>query len=479
MDSNRPWIHQGQLLIIRPSPGDDTSREGLSLGTALNLIRTQKDSLFHSGQIDSEAFYRLDKYPEHITKSLHRAFITVPRKVAYVLRERPKSISPAVDAFYLRDGKSLQPILAESSPLCFPPKDLVTVCATFSRVLYAQVRSQRFDPPPRWAPLFNEQADGKARYQLEMGMKLACGFEMMVGNLNTYDSRVVREVGIILEDLEEDDDAQLLPSDREISQWSEGMKEDDDSWLDINYDDFERELDGRGSRAAETGTKGFGDVKTQADLRKLVARFESFLDDDSAGVDGAEVDAMDRDDDNDDDDDDDETGAMSSESSDDEDTAVKFDEEAFGELMRGAMGISTSVPSTRQGRTVEGAAPNEPARPGDTEELSELAAHFEAELREHGALRLDSMPARAAVVDSKGKGKERATDGATSSDDSDAASEDGEMDIDYNLAKNILESFKSQAGMAGPAGNLLGMFGVQLPRDEDDSRDASGPSRKQ
>jgi hypothetical protein len=478
MDRNRPWIHQGQLLIIRPRPGDDSSHEGLSLGTALSLIRTRRDALFHSDQIDSEAFYRLDKYPEHIAKSIHRAFITVPRKVAYVLRERPKSISPAVDAFYLRDGKSLQPILAEASPLCFPPEDLVTVCATFSRVLYAQVRSQRFDPPPRWAPLFNEQPDGKARYRLEMGMKLTCGFEMMVGNLNTYDSRVVREVGIILEDLEKENDAQLLPSDREISQWSDSMKEDDDSWLDINYEDFERELDGRGSRAAETETKGFGDVKTQADLRKLVARFESFLDDDSAGVDGAEVDRMDRDDDDDDDDDDDETGAMDSESSDAEDTAVKFDEEAFAELMRGAMGISTSAPSTRPGHTVEVAAPNEPARPGDNEELSELAAQFEAELRQHGALKLDNLPARAAVADGKGKGKERATDGATSSDDSDAASEDGEMDIDYNLAKNILESFKSQAGMAGPAGNLLGMFGVQLPRDEEDSRVASGPTRK-
>ncbi len=48
---------------------------------------------------------------------------------------------------------------------------------------------------------------------------------------------------------------------------------------------------------------------------------------------------------------------------------------------------------------------------------------------------------------------------------------DGGVDIDYNLAKNLLESFKSQAGAAGPAGNLLSMMGIVLPRDEDDEED--------
>ncbi|KAH6681224.1 SGT1 protein-domain-containing protein [Plectosphaerella plurivora] len=471
MDTNRPWIHQGQLCIIRPKPGDETSRTALTLGAALSLIRTEKDAMFHSDQIDSEAFYRLEKYPDHITKSLHHALITIPRKVAYILRERPKSIAPAVEAFYLRDGKSLEPILAESSTPWFPPTDLVTTSVTFSRVLFAQVRSQRFDPPPRWAPLINKATDTKAQSQLELGMKLTCGFEMMIGNLSTYDSRVVREVGIILDDLEEDGDEQTLPSDHEMSQWPDATKDDDDSWLDINYEDFERELDGRGSAPADAEAKGFGDVKTQADLRKIVERFESFLDDDTAGVDGAEVDAMDRDDDDD-------NEASGSDSSDDEDAAVNFDEEAFAQLMREAMGLSTATAGTATDPAAKRSTTSKHADPGDTEELTALTAQFEAELRQHGALKLDNLPAGPAALKDKGKGKgkERATD-AVSSDDSDAESEDGEMDIDYNLAKNILESFKSQAGMAGPAGNLLGMFGVQLPRDEDDAGDTPQPSK--
>lgn len=38
--------------------------------------------------------------------------------------------------------------------------------------------------------------------------------------------------------------------------------------------------------------------------------------------------------------------------------------------------------------------------------------------------------------------------------------------VDYNLVKNFLESFQSQGGFAGPAGNLSGRLGFNLPRDE-------------
>lgn len=45
------------------------------------------------------------------------------------------------------------------------------------------------------------------------------------------------------------------------------------------------------------------------------------------------------------------------------------------------------------------------------------------------------------------------------------------VDVDLNLAKNLLESFNSQAGLAGPGGNLLSRLGFVLPRDESDSGD--------
>jgi hypothetical protein len=53
-------------------------------------------------------------------------------------------------------------------------------------------------------------------------------------------------------------------------------------------------------------------------------------------------------------------------------------------------------------------------------------------------------------------------------DDDDEVELDGEGNIDYNLIKNFLESFKSQAGLSGPVSNLAGRLqpGWGLPRDD-------------
>jgi len=91
----------------------------------------------------------------------------------------------------------------------------------------------------------------------------------------------------------------------------------------------------------------------------------------------------------------------------------------------------------------------------------------------------------AASKDGKGKGKARAVevdnggdiesamdaelkaalDGGDSQDEDDVL---GEEQLDYNLIKNFLESFKSQNGLSGPVGNLFGRLqpGWTLPRDE-------------
>lgn len=45
---------------------------------------------------------------------------------------------------------------------------------------------------------------------------------------------------------------------------------------------------------------------------------------------------------------------------------------------------------------------------------------------------------------------------------------DAPVNVELNLVKNILESFKSQQGLPGPAGNMLNQFGIVLPRDEEE-----------
>ena len=83
-----------------------------------------------------------------------------------------------------------------------------------------------------------------------------------------------------------------LPSDEVIKTWPDVVRDDDESWLDIDFEDFENEL--RGNRGPTSSSrKGFGDASTQADLRKMVSRFEAFLNDESAGLEGVDMDDMD------------------------------------------------------------------------------------------------------------------------------------------------------------------------------------------
>lgn len=462
-DKNRVWIHLGQLYVI---PLDDVAApksELLPMARAVEFLSSNSASLVHSPFIQEEAFYRLGKYPGQISESIHHSLVTIPRRLAFVLHNVPRAIAPAVEAFYLRDAIALKPVLASSGHLTFPPEDLVTISVRFSKVLFAQLKSQRFEPPPRWRGIVTTTQNASlqaASTRLDIGMKLTCGFEMLAAAADKSKSRVVREMAIVIDDLKEDGD-EALPSDSDITSWPNAQRDDDESWMDINYEDFERELGGQKAQpATSNNTAGFGDAQTQADLRKIVSRFEAFLNDDKAGLDGAELDDMDYDDDSDDDGDDD-----GNHDSDSEDQEVGFDEAEFSKMMREMMGFRPEPSATKPTQYAQRSATKQPKaeEEGDeVQQIRELTSQMETELKGHGALKLDSQNGRALEDSVK---KKSTTKVAHEGEDDDS---DQEVDIDYNLAKNLLESFKSQGGMSGPTGNLLGLMGIQLPRDEDD-----------
>ncbi|KAK0724777.1 SGT1 protein-domain-containing protein [Lasiosphaeris hirsuta] len=478
-DSNRVWIHEGKLRIIPlQTVAGVAMSKSLSLQNALAIIESAPDTLIHSTFVEAEALYRLEKYPGQITDFMHHSLVTLPRRAAYILHARPKAIAPATEAFYLRDPLTLKPFLSSSQALLFPPRDLVTVSVRFTRVLYAQLKSQRFDPLLAWSSLINagelEVATGTKEAEqklarLELGMKITTGLEISARNAEKSDNRVAREVALLLKDLEEDGDS-TLPSDDDIRAWKDVERENDDSWMDIDYRDFEQQLDGANglNKDAAKGA-GFGDANTQADLTKIVSRFEAFLNDEGAGIEGAEFDEMDEDDDDSDD-------SEEGDASEDEDKEVGFDEEQFSRMMREMMGLPEEDTSQNKG--------NRPADKSDRgddnvsgseeddedEEIRKLMAQMESELNKHGALSLEQPSNPPPTILAKaGKDKGISAAGEDVEKHLDNEGEDEAVDIDYNLAKNLLESFKSQAGMAGPAGNLLGLMGVSLPRDEGES----------
>jgi SGT1 protein len=478
---NRVWINDGQLRIVRPKNWSKSAKrtdEKISIQEARQILLKEPKRLMHSVSMEEEAFYRLRNYPAQIKTNVHNALVVVPRKIAFLLKQKPAYVSPAIEAFYLRDPIALKKLNSKDAErtMTFPPTDLVTISARFPKVGYAQLKSQDFPAPPVFANSKISDSGSSLSSQTDVGMKMTCGFEMLLSDSHHQDKSDVREMKLLLDDLGTGDET--LPSDDEIQTWPK--QQDDEKWLDIDFGDLEYEL-GKGTDKKDSKKKReFGDKAAQENLRRIVKQFEDFLNDDKAGPDGAKLSVEDSDDDLDD----------ANDSDEDEDGS--FDEEEFSRLMQEMMGMPKEVMEEimrgkldGEGKAVHSEIVTKPPIAKEMEDGGELSsgeseddmettmARMEAELRDHGALDLGSPPFE------EGKGK-RAIKISGEDEDSDSSENGGgENDTDVNLARNLLASFKAQAGVSGPGGNMMGLMGLNMPKDVDETGEdgAAGPSR--
>lgn len=513
---HRVWINAHRLLIIPLGKEEDPAP--LKLQDALKILEETPGRPQQYLKVEKEAFHRLNSYPSAISENQHHATLPVPRKVAHILYTNPSYISSAVEAFYLRDPISLRLLQPEKSKtlLIFAPEDFVSLSVRFTKVLYAQLLGQHWNAPPPYEAAIEELVkSGNAQEKSEVAIKLTAGMQMLASHTLFADKKAVREINLLLEDLDSGDDT--LPTDAEISAWPK--REDDESWLDIDFAEFEKELQGKG------GEKGFGDKNAQDSLKKMVERFNTFLADDEAGHEGAnadEKDPMDEDNDSDpgrgwddpeDSDEEEEEGERSSTSTsktkptstpkpqsktkapatddDDDDSTTDSGDDADADAEYAEyekyFEKYMMLPAHEKAMLTEDArelARAQDAENEEDEEIKKLTEAMEAELFGHGALNLnppkdesEKRALKSTEKPDKGKGKAKAKVSFAAPDDDieEIAREDGSgsedeelLDEDYNLVQNMLAAFKGQAGAAGPAGNMLKAMGIQFPQDADD-----------
>ncbi|KAK2873779.1 hypothetical protein FQN49_002083 [Arthroderma sp. PD_2] len=465
---NRVWVNKGELVIIKPGVSTGPKKRAvpgkLTFRDARDIILTEPKRLMRSPTIAEEAFYRLRNYPGQIEKNLHSSLIIIPRKIAYLLHTKPGYMAPAIEAFYLRDPIALRPLQAkDSNKLVFEPEDFVTVSVKFTKVGFAQLKSQDFPAPTKWKDRLPETNTLKDSERAEIGMKLSCGFEMLLSDPQNCDKPSVREIKLILDDIDTGEEA--LPTDKEInSSWDK--RDDDESWLDISFEDLEGELKGRGPGNKAKKGGDFGDKAAQENLQRIVSKFEEFLNDDTAGYDGAGlIDEFGSDDSDGGDDDDDEF------SSDGEDKEASFDEEEFSKMMKEMMGMpsASNKGSSYRPKRIQDLDEESSGREDDADEIQDMSKQMEAELREAGFF--DQFNASQTRPDSqkravKGKTPIRGDNAAGNNGDESEVEELDDTEIDINLAKNLLESFDSQGGASGPGSNMLGMMGMRMPKDD-------------
>lgn len=298
----------------------------------------------------------------------------------------------------------------------FPPHSSIFVSIKFTKVLYAQLKGQEFAPSPKLGFIPPEEIS-PAFSAWDTGMKLAIGFQILMKD--PLYKELATEMKSFLTNAKE-------PTQSEIDGWPK--TQDDESWLDVDFADFDANLKGDFSKGA------FEDIMG-GNLERIAKNFEKFLNDTEMGKDLFD----DESDEFDTDEDDSEDGDGEEEEDEAEDKDASFDEQEFERLMREMMGLPPDE-SNSVSKKIQPVDDDESDYEATSAAIKEHMDAVERELRAAGAL--DTQ-------------EESSKEGGT----------------EYNLVKNMLKSFKSQEGLPGPVGNMLAQMGIVLPKDEDKDED--------
>lgn len=497
---NRVFLYRGELYIL-PNRGRSGEvgwpRDSVPLlKDALDMLHKHSDRCLAEKRIRSAIDHRLEGYPDKIQTSLHHAHCYVPAGIAALLSRRPDLIAPAVSAFYLRDPIDLQACRTFQT---FPPDTRVLTSIKFTRCLYAQLMQQSFVPdrrsgytlPPRSNPNYKSH---------ELGMKLAHGFEILcsksvrveVGKETpvSADPRwrgfldSLQKSGYFKGELEGsvhykklmtsaenffkqsvtssysssarcpgEEVLQVLESTpynlEELKKLEEHLPEEDsDDWLNITPQELEKFLEERGSLGGPprkgTGVREEKEKEEEAgySLVAVTQGMKSFI------------------------------NAMSSHE------GAEFPRSCLSEPFSFDPDAMTSALDRLLGGKHEELDSDDFEDEDEDEDEDDgeedVGSRKQEEAEALGSLKryMDEMDQELQTTNvgksfaQTGKGGDR-TDAAKSSEPEEEELQP--LDVDLNLVTNLLESLASQAGLAGPASNLLQSLGIHLPPNADQS----------
>ncbi|CAI9272088.1 unnamed protein product [Lactuca saligna] len=489
--TNRIFIRNGNLHIIPK----DHFPSNPTLDNALSYLIKQENQTKAPNSVQLAIKNRIGDYPERAIKNMHKVRVRVPILIAQILKHEPCLISLAVEGFYDRDIDSMK--YAAKMERFLPNKssdEIVEVSVTMSRAMYAQLMQQTFQAPKCYPmPARSESGYTSA----ELGMKIACGFEMiyqikkqeklqgkgstwevykeslerngyfeglisgskeykrLMENAESYykkSSLHSRESEIMSAPVKRIDD---IIADCNVSldefKNQEIPPSDDDSWLYNGEDELNAALlerqqemefydmkknkkknkeDGVGpSCSSDLNDYDLGDIAKS--MQEFVQKMSSF--------EGAEV-----------------PGNRNSED-------VDLDVERFMKEIDSVMNPSNGDEELDSDMDLDDDEDIEDDDDDEDEEMDFMNSYSDVLSQELKRTTLDKSFVRANANE-----KELKKDEGTSKVEEEKEEEFSRVDVDVNLVKSLLGSFSSQEGLPGPASNLLGLMGLQLPQDHKD-----------
>ncbi|CAI0419829.1 unnamed protein product [Linum tenue] len=499
---NRVFIRRGDLRIVPkkrlPNP---------SLPESLKFLVNFEIDSRAAEPIQKAVKDRISDYPGRARRNTHCVRVRVPVSVAQVLTHEPCLISLAVEGFYDRDidtmkyAAKMEKFLSRGRQ-----EELVCVAVKMSRAMYAQLMQQKFQPPKCY-PMPNRSEDLTAYLEAELGMKIACGLEMIYqlrrkegvdargSNFEKYkdileksgyfegllpgsmeykrlrefaeeyyrkSSSAVRTSETMSDPVRRIDDILAMPDSADSFKQHEVPASDDDSWLyggESELNDAlqvrQKEIDQYNAQLRKMSKEPEGSGPSSStnvddfNLQDMARSMQAFVEKVSS-FEGAEV----------------------PENRKSGDGEVDLDVDRFLKDMESVM--KRYVPESKDG----GNESEEEASSSDME-FDELDSEDDIMApdgdNEDGEDRFSQSYSAALNQELKNSTVSKSfvqADGQTSKPNEGTSNVPEEMeedfspvDVDFNLVKNLLDSFSSQQGQPGPASNLLGLMGVHLPED--------------
>lgn len=417
-----------------------------------------------------------------------------------MLKHEPCLISLAVEAFYDRDVDSMKHAAKMEK---FSSSEMVRVSVRMTRAMYAQLVQQDFRAPKGY-PMARREEGKEVYAEAELGMKIACGFEMMYqvrrlageegkgetwevfkkslensgcfdellpgskeykrimdGAMECYRSSSVflRTRDILYAPVQRIDEILSLPHSVDDFKVTEVPPNDDDSWLyngedELNSAILERQKEmesyesGRrknGKSRQPEGSNDFNLGNIAESMQAFVQRISSF--------EGAEV-PENRD-----------------------SKAVELDFDQFMKEMASVLGPVSNQGATEGHDSDGGHSSSSHMEYDDSESGSDLAdehgdgetedsfmqTYSDALNKELNETTLNKSFVRAQEhTDNNVQGTSNVAGVAAKDSDEELTP----VDVDVNLVQSFLDSFAFQQGLPGPASNLLGLMGLKVPQQD-------------
>ena len=200
---NRVYIYQNQLHLI-PIAQNPSQLTPLPVGVpsiedGVNTVKNFQECTRASNKIQSIIRKRMKSYPDDWSDQEQFTHVIVPEKISNLLKSVPKHlISAAIRCFYTRDVLDLRNCRTLKN---FPPENLMKVGIPLSKCLYAMLAKQQFKPDKRSNWPMPPQSNRDEYKASDLGFKLTCGFEMLLAQCHGKDKESTIDISSSLDEL--------------------------------------------------------------------------------------------------------------------------------------------------------------------------------------------------------------------------------------------------------------------------------------